>query len=65
MRVSRYQKYAAFSLCAPAKHWHTKEKTVQGAAAWSTETVQALDPMEKRSHLSNGMWLQPAPSPWS
>lgn len=34
MKVSGYQKCAAFSLlCAPVKHWHTKEKTVQGAAA--------------------------------
>lgn len=43
----------------------SKEKTVQGAAAWSTGTAQALDPMEKGSHLSNSMWLQPGLSPWS
>lgn len=66
MRVSGYQKCAALSLlCAPVKHWHTKEKMVQGAATWSTGTVQALEPKEKRFHLSNGTWLQPAPSPWS
>lgn len=65
MKVSGYQKCAAFSLlCAPVKHWHTKEKTVQGAAAWSTETIQASDPMEKRAPLSNSTWLQPALSPW-
>lgn len=43
----------------------SKEKTVQRAAAWSTETAQALDPMEKGSHLSNSTWLQPGLSPWS
>lgn len=43
----------------------SKEKIVQGAAALSTETAQALDPMEKGSHLSNSTWPQSGLFPWS
>lgn len=42
-----------------------KRKQCKGLVCWATETIQALDPMKKCSHLCNGMWLQPAPSPWS
>lgn len=48
MRDSGYQKHAAYSLlCAPVKHWHTKEKTVQGAGMLGHRDHTGFGPNEE------------------